>query len=630
MNDAISKTFFLKFDTSNCKKSRSFNKDLFSQKLGQTLKFNSSLRKNRLPSLKISKFTYINNFPKNHTNIFLSSEKDDEISNIIINKLNIPFFPQKEKIWNIENNKQMTKNQSLINTYNSTKYNKKQIKEILNLKQKQSIKDKKSDKTSDKLNHSKEQEKQKSMIQIENTNTQKILEAISHINIQKKLNKKESSKEILEGYKKIENKNKSLKRNKSKNKSKETMSISIVSINKDKNKEDKNSIIFLTNFYEDFIELVNSYDSMEKYNTSVNNFNQTYFFLFDIKSFPKTTMNIQFLNTFKYCAILVICLIFLSKDKKLYNDSVTKIKELLEQFLFVCINSINYKIFETEKFKNFIKNKTPNENKTLIEILNNIIGILFNEKMDDYKKLRKCLRQLANNIDKDTPEIILNIVNNCLLYCHNCNYYLEESDYKRKKKKKHSNRSNNIKKENKESSKDEEKSVGNMTQGPFIKNKMEKKFCLVLDLDETLMHNLNLPFGDYFFVRPGLFDFLEKIHDIYEIIIFTAGKKNYAYSILDKIDYNNYISNILYKKHISYEEGVAVKKLDLIGRDLNKLIFVDNLETCAKYNKKNFYCICSWYNNIYDNELYKLQEKLIYIATSGKYDDDITKGLIEK
>ena len=524
----------------------------------------------------------------------------------------------------------MTKNQSLINTYNSTKYNKKQIKEILNLKQKQSIKDKKSDKTSDKLNHSKEQEKQKSMIQIENTNTQKILEAISHINIQKKLNKKESSKEILEGYKKIENKNKSLKRNKSKNKSKETMSISIVSINKDKNKEDKNSIIFLTNFYEDFIELVNSYDSMEKYNTSINTFNQTYFFLFDIKSFPKTAMNIQFLNTFKYSAILVICLIFLSKDKKLYNDSVTKIKELLEQFLFVCINSINYKIFETEKIKNFIKNKTLNENKTLIEILNNIIGILFNEKMDDYKKLRKCLRQLANNIDKDTPEIILNIVNNCLLYCHNCNYYLEESDYKRKKKKKHSNRSNNIKKENKESSKDEEKSVGNMTQGPFIKNKMEKKFCLVLDLDETLMHNLNLPFGDYFFVRPGLFDFLEKIHDIYEIIIFTAGKKNYAYSILDKIDYNNYISNILYKKHISYEEGVAVKKLDLIGRDLNKLIFVDNLETCAKYNKKNFYCICSWYNNIYDNELYKLQEKLIYIATSGKYDDDITKGLIEK
>ena len=50
MNDAISKTFFLKFEPSNCKKSRSFNKDLFTQKLGQTLKFNSSLRKNRLPS----------------------------------------------------------------------------------------------------------------------------------------------------------------------------------------------------------------------------------------------------------------------------------------------------------------------------------------------------------------------------------------------------------------------------------------------------------------------------------------------------------------------------------------------------------------------------------------------------
>ena len=156
---------------------------------------------------------------------------------------------------------------------------------------------------------------------------------------------------------------------------------------------------------------------------------------------------------------------------------------------------------------------------------------------------------------------------------------------------------------------------------------MNKKFCLVIDLDETLIHNLNLPFGDYFFVRPGVFDFFEEIHDIFEIIVFTAGQKNYAYSIIDKIDYKNYISYILYKKHIIYEDGNAIKKLDMIGRDLNKIVFVDNLENNAKYNKKNLYLISSWFNNIYDNQIYKLKEKLLNIANSGKYDDDITKGL---
>ena len=158
---------------------------------------------------------------------------------------------------------------------------------------------------------------------------------------------------------------------------------------------------------------------------------------------------------------------------------------------------------------------------------------------------------------------------------------------------------------------------------------MAKKFCLVIDLDETLIHNIILPFGNYFFVRPGVFELMEKIRDNYEIIIFTAGKKNYAYNIIDKIDYKNYVDYILYKKHIIYEEGNSVKKLDLIGRDLNKIIYVDNLEKNAKYNKKNLYLIPSWYNNIFDNELFKLKDKLIKIAECGKYDDDITQGLIE-
>jgi hypothetical protein len=73
-----------------------------------------------------------------------------------------------------------------------------------------------------------------------------------------------------------------------------------------------------------------------------------------------------------------------------------------------------------------------------------------------------------------------------------------------------------------------------------------------------------------------------------------------------------------------------VKKLDLIGRDLNKIIYVDNLEKNALYNKKNLYLIPSWYNNIFDKELLKLKDKLISISTCGKFNEDITKGLINE
>ena len=50
----------------------------------------------------------------------------------------------------------------------------------------------------------------------------------------------------------------------------------------------------------------------------------------------------------------------------------------------------------------------------------------------------------------------------------------------------------------------------------------------------------------------------------------------------------------------------------------------------AQYNKKNLYLISSWYNNIFDKELLILKNKLIDISTCGKFNDDITKGLLEE
>ena len=65
----------------------------------------------------------------------------------------------------------------------------------------------------------------------------------------------------------------------------------------------------------------------------------------------------------------------------------------------------------------------------------------------------------------------------------------------------------------------------------------------------------------------------------------------------------------------------------MIGRDLKKIVFVDNLKSNAKYNPDNLYNIKSWYSDIDDGELIKLKDKLKEIVTSGNYDEDITKGL---
>jgi hypothetical protein len=540
-----------------------------------------------------------------------------------------------------ENNKIMTRTQNnIINDFTNEKYFKKEKKEALNIRV--NSKEKKYDNLFNKVSES------FYMKTLENSNKKNLFGAMTKFNNNKSKIKIQpiNIRELFKNRSKINknfNKNNNeevrklrFKRNKIQNKSNDVLGnpVSIFNIeqqimkyHQNLNKEDKNSIIFLTNFYEDFIELYSQYDSQLNYISIINNFNRTYFFLFEIKSFPRTQMNKLFLQTYKYSCILDICLVFISKDEELYNVDTAKVKDLLRNFIFLCLNTINYKKLESKKVNDFMSEiKYINQDKkTFVDILESMFILLFNGKANDYKKIRKCLKQLLSNINEDTPEKVLSITNECILFCQNCSYYYEDDDddddYKKKKKKK---------KKNKPGETENQSLNSNLIEAPFIKKATDKKFSLVIDLDETLIHNLSLPFGPYFLVRPGVFELFETINKIYEIVIFTASSKRYANSIIKKIDYKNNVDYILHKKYIIYEEGNPVKRLDMIGRDINKIIFVDNLEINAKYNKKNLYLISSWYNNVYDDEIYKLKEKLMKIAISENYNNEIRKGLIEK
>ena len=50
-----------------------------------------------------------------------------------------------------------------------------------------------------------------------------------------------------------------------------------------------------------------------------------------------------------------------------------------------------------------------------------------------------------------------------------------------------------------------------------------REYCLVLDLDETLVHYFEVGSEGTFLVRPGCDKFLNEMAEIYEIVIFTAA-----------------------------------------------------------------------------------------------------------
>ena len=164
---------------------------------------------------------------------------------------------------------------------------------------------------------------------------------------------------------------------------------------------------------------------------------------------------------------------------------------------------------------------------------------------------------------------------------------------------------------------------------PYIKNELTKKFCLVLDLDGTLVERYNYDFGYYFFVRPGVFNLFEELFEYYEINIFTASGREFADLVIDKLDKDNkYISYRFFKYHCE-STFPNYKRLDKIGRDLTKIVTIDDQEIFAKYNMRNLIHISEWFKDIFDDELFYITNKLKSIALSSKYDNDITLGLGE-
>ena len=97
---------------------------------------------------------------------------------------------------------------------------------------------------------------------------------------------------------------------------------------------------------------------------------------------------------------------------------------------------------------------------------------------------------------------------------------------------------------------------------------------------------------------------------IYEIVVFTAGLKDYADWILNDLDKQGFISHRLYRDHTKHRNGVYTKDLTKLGRDLAKIIIIDNIEDNFQAQAENGIPIKGWYSDPGDNELEKMGQFL--------------------
>ncbi|KAG8959498.1 hypothetical protein FRC00_001529 [Tulasnella sp. 408] len=143
--------------------------------------------------------------------------------------------------------------------------------------------------------------------------------------------------------------------------------------------------------------------------------------------------------------------------------------------------------------------------------------------------------------------------------------------------------------------------------------------CLVLDLDETLLHSSFklIPQADYVvpveiewqwhnvyvIKRPGVDNFLKKMGEIYEVVIFTASLSKYADPVLDKLDVHKVVAHRLFRESCYNHRGNYVKDLSRLGRPIEDMIILDNSPASYIFHPNNAVPVSSWFNDPHDTEL---------------------------
>jgi len=181
------------------------------------------------------------------------------------------------------------------------------------------------------------------------------------------------------------------------------------------------------------------------------------------------------------------------------------------------------------------------------------------------------------------------------------------------------------------------------------------KLTVVLDMDETLIHSIfrtgcnnfrqdeqrqeieagkhdfSVDLGDdemaFVHKRPGVEKFLKELSEHFETVVFTAALPVYAKPVVETIDQGGFVKHSLFRDAtVTYKGQSFVKDLSILGRDLSRVVLIDNNPLAMLASPDNAMPILSWYDDANDKEL----EKALTILHQMKDLKDIRPFLKKK
>ena len=326
-----------------------------------------------------------------------------------------------------------------------------------------------------------------------------------------------------------------------------------------------------------------------------------------------TKKNDMYFRNFNYILI----------QKGIFNCNESKIVKIVNKNCYEIVSYLDkildfYKLAENNYYQDFIDIFSSISKINEIDIHNYFYSHLFLNSSIDKPKPKKNFVKKHNkiyeeyNINTETNETTLNRpsipITKITEDLKDINA-LVENDIKLFSKQKNKEQENNI-------ILDYEK---NRASPPFLKNKNQKKYTLVLDLEETLVHINQL--GECI-LRPGLYKFLKNIKPYYELVSFSNESKYSSEPIIDIIEEKKkYFDYNLYREHLTFIGKEFIKDLSKLGRDIKKVIVVDNIANNYKLNPENGIQILPFFGENNDDNVLEELKKILILFYKDKLED---------
>ena len=178
----------------------------------------------------------------------------------------------------------------------------------------------------------------------------------------------------------------------------------------------------------------------------------------------------------------------------------------------------------------------------------------------------------------------------------------------------------------------EEKEEKEVKKKNLILPEMEKnkKYSLIIELDETLVHYYEEGNNYFVKVRCGTEDFLKTMSEFCEIVIVSTSSKEYTDIIIQNINNDKcYINYTIYKE--MFDDKNDIIDFSLINRNIKKCIFICHENGFFNAPKENIFKLNEFLGEENDKDMLYLQVELMKLSVNNVEDVTITiKDILQK